>query len=341
MAVLTVEDLLERLDRRELLLIAREGREAGVVRPTYPLSHYDAATLRRLLRRYADRLGRLPAVQSLLERYSRRIRPDAAPTQAPLAPPISVLMERLFPEVYGMEAEKEALIEWVYLPLALPKQALYYGVHPAPAVLIEGAPGSGKSFLARRFAQSAGFSYRIIHTPALASKWYGETERRLRALVHKALRQTPALLIFEEVDALFPDRERNLEWLNSVTLQFLLLIDELKTKGGVGILGITNRAHRLDSALLRSERFDKRLYISQPDREERYILLTQMAKGLPVAAEIDWEAWAEATAGFSRADLTKLLRQAGYHAFLRHYREGKAQLITEEDLRRALHSMES
>lgn len=338
MGVLTVEELLERLERRELLMIAREGREAGLVRPTYPLNHYDAANLRRLLRRYADRLARLPSVQQLLERYSRRNRSEGAPPPSPALPPLSDLTQRLFPGVYGMEAEKETLIEWVYLPLALPKQALYYGVKPAPALLVEGAPGNGKSFLVRRFAQASGFSYRIIHTPALSSKWYGETERRLRSLMHRALRQTPALLIFEEIESLFPDREHNLEWLNSITMQFLLLIDEVKERGGVGIIGITNRAHILDHALLRSERFDRRLYVNPPDYEERYLILTQLVKELPVSEDIQWEVWAKNTAGFTRADLVRLLRQAGYLAFLRHYRENRPQRITEADLYAALRS---
>ncbi|MCS7154000.1 MAG: AAA family ATPase [Bacteroidia bacterium] len=338
MGVITIEELLDRLDRRELLQIAREGREAGVVRPIYPLTHYDANNLRRLLRRHADRLGRLASVQALLERYSRRSRsePHTGPT-SPL-PPLHVLKEKLFPEVYGMDAEKEALIEAVYLPIALPKQALHYGVPPAPAILIEGAPGNGKSYLARRFARASGFYYRIIHTPALASKWYGETEGRLRSIFHKAFKNAPALLIFEEIDSLFPDREHNLEWLNGATLQFLLLMDEAKERGGVGIIGITNRAHRLDPALLRSERFDRRIYITPPDKEERYIILTRLAKSLPMAEGIDWNFWAETTAGFTRADLTRLVRQAGYFAFLRHYRERQPQVITEADLYRALKS---
>ncbi|MCX8112326.1 MAG: ATP-binding protein [Bacteroidia bacterium] len=338
MAILTVEELIERLGRRELLQIAREGREAGLVRPTYPLNHYDAANLRRLLRRYADRLGRLPSVQALLDRYSRRSRSEVHVPSSPNLPPLPILMEQLFPEVYGMEAEKEALIEGVYLPLALSKQASYYGVSLSPTVLIEGAPGNGKSYLARRFAQASGFHYRIIHTPALASKWYGETERRLRSLVHKALRYTPALLLFEEIEALFPERERNLEWLNGVTLQFLLLVDEVKEKGGLGIIGITNRAHRLDPALLRSERFDRRIYVLPPDQQERYTILTRLAKNLPVSKDIAWEKWAELTANCTRADLVHLLRRAGYYAFLRHYQEGKAQVITEADLYRALKS---
>jgi len=337
--MLTVEELLERLDRRELLLIAREGREAGFVRPTYPLTHYDAPNLRRLLRRYIDRLGRLPSVQALLERYSRRSRGDAslsAPTSLPSMP---ILMERLFPEVYGMDAEKEALIEWVYLPLALPKQASHYGVSRAPVILVEGPPGSGKSYLIRRFAQATGFYHKIIHTPALASKWYGETEHRLRRVVHRALHHAPALLVFEEIEALFPDREKNLEWLNGATLQFLLLIDELKDKGGVAVIGITNRAQPLDQALLRSERFDRRLYVASPDKQERYIILTRMAQNMPIANDINWQHWAEATAGFSRADLVRFLRSAGERAFLRHYREGKPQLITQDDLYLAFKSV--
>ncbi|MEN2993421.1 MAG: AAA family ATPase [Bacteroidia bacterium] len=329
---LTVEALLDRLTRAELLWIAREGRELGVVRPTYALRDYDAQGLRRLLRRHLPHLEWLPSVQKLLERYGHRSTREAAPPAKSTLPSISTLKAQLFPGVYGMEAEKEQLLEHFYLPLAAPAEAARYGIPSAPALLIEGAPGNGKSFLVRKFAQSTGFYYKVIHTPALASKWYGETERRLRALVQRALSRTPAILIFEEIEALFPDRERNLEWLNGATLQFALLLDEVKEKGGVGIIGVTNRAHRLDTALLRSERFDYRIYVNAPDKEERWILLTQMAQQLPFEKGINWEYWAEATAGWSRADIVHLLRQAGYRAFLRHYAEGKPQTISEEDL---------
>ncbi|MCS6790796.1 MAG: ATP-binding protein [Bacteroidia bacterium] len=339
MAGLTVRELLERLTRAELLAVAREGREKGLFRPTYALSHYNAQSLRHLLLKHLDRLDRLSSIQQLMNRYNRPNRSEPLPRPITTVPSLDSLCQKLFPGVYGMEAEKEALVEWVYLPLLLPEQASYYGASTAPAIILEGPPGGGKSFLVRQFAQASGFYYRIVHTPALASKWYGETEKRLRILAQKALRRTPALLIFEEVDALFPDREKNLEWLHGITLQFLLLIDEIKGKGRVAIIGITNRADRLDSALLRSERFDRRLYITAPDKEERLVLFQQMAERMPFASGISWEVWAERTAGFSRADIVRLLQEAGYRAFLRHYHQQTPQVITENDLHYSFKSL--
>lgn len=337
MPAVTVEELLSLLSRKELLRIAREGREAGLFRPIYPLTYYDASGLRRMLQRHANRLARLHSVQELLQRYSRP-RP-ASPSKAPKAPPSLVeLTARLFPGVLGMDAEKEFLLESLYLPLAFAQEAQRYGVSTAPSILIEGPPGSGKSFLVRRFAQATGFFFQIIHTPALASKWYGETEHRLRAILRKAHRHSPALLIFDEMDALFTDRDKNLEWLNGPLLQFFLLIDDIKERGGVGIIGITNRAHRLDKALLRSGRFDQRLYVREPDYLERLQILQAAAQALEFSPEISWEKWAELTQACSRADLLHLLKRAGYYAFLRHFREGKPQLITEADLQRAFKS---
>ncbi|MCX7605645.1 MAG: AAA family ATPase [Bacteroidia bacterium] len=338
MTTLTVEELVGLLSRKELLQVAREGREVGLFRPTYPLNHYDTAGLRRILRRHIERLARLPSVQELLQRYSRRGKERLSPFPAPQLPPLSVLIEQLFPEVWGMEVEKENLVEWIYLPLAAPKEASRYGVSSSPSLLVEGAPGNGKSYLIRRFARASGFAHRIIHTPALANKWYGETERRLRAVIQHALRKSPSLLIFEEIDAIFPDREKNLEWLNGPTLQFLLLLDEIKERGGVAVIGITNRAQRLEPALIRHGRFDRRLYIPPPDYTERLLFLTHMSRPLPCSPDIRWEEWAEVTAGYTRADLTHLLQEAGFRAFLRHCRDGTPQLITEEDLHCALRS---
>jgi transitional endoplasmic reticulum ATPase len=238
-----------------------------------------------------------------------------------------------------MDAEKESLIEWIYLPLAAPQQAQRYGLSLSPTLLVEGPPGTGKSFLLRRFAQGSGFTYKIIHTPALAVKWYGETERRLRNIVHSAVRKAPALLVFEELESLFPDREQNLPWLTGPVQQFLLLLDEIKNKQGIAVIGITNHAQRLDKALVRPGRFDHKLYVPPPDFTERLLFLSRHAQTLPFAPGIDWTHWAETTSGYTRADLAHLLQEAGRRAFLRHWREGAPQLITEEDLRLALKSV--
>ncbi|MCS7188382.1 MAG: ATP-binding protein [Bacteroidia bacterium] len=332
MAVSNLEELLGLLSRRELLQIAREGRDLGYFRPTYPLSHYDAHALRRFLRRHIERLARLPSVQQFLNRYTKTGKERPSTSTPSSLPPLAKLLQQLFPGVYGMERERELLVEWVYLPLAAPKEAQRYGVSLSPTLLVEGSPGNGKSYLVRQFSQASGFYHRIIHTPALATKWYGETERRLRMLIHAAFKEVPAILIFEEIDALFPDREQNLEWLNGPTQQFLLLLDEIKEKPGIAVIGITNRAQKLDPALLRPGRFDKRIHVTPPDYIERLLLLSRYAHTMPFSKDVSWEKWAEITAGYSRAEILFILREAGFRAFLRHYQEGTPQVIREEDL---------
>lgn len=166
--------------------------------------------------------------------------------------------------------------------------------------------------------------------------WFGESERRLRHIFQKAMRHAPTVLVFEEFDSLFPSRENNLPWLNGMTNQLLLLIDELKHRQKpVAVVGLTNRRHALESALLRSERIDLRLYLSLPDVWERELILRQASQNFPVEPDIDWTAWAEKTEGFSRADLIGWLRRAARIAFLRDRLQGQPQKISSTDLQRA------
>jgi len=328
-----LERFLSQASRRVLLILAKEARERNLLQPTYPLSYYNAATLRRLLQRLGYTLLELPYLRAHLGES-----PSPPPREESYPGPIklSELRSQLFPGVYGMEAEKEFIIEHIYLPLRYPALAKRYGVSTSPMVIVEGPPGTGKSFLLRAFGKGAQLHVRFVHTPALASMWYGESERRLRQLFHKAARQAPTLLVFDEVESLFPSRDANLPWLTGITNQLLLLIDEIKHRQApVAIIGLTNRRHTIDEALLRSERIDHRLYITMPDAHERELILRQAAQVIPIEPTVDWTYWAEKTEGYSRADLLTWLRRAGECAFLRDRSEGKPQTISSTDLRRA------
>ncbi len=330
-----LERFLSEADRRVLLILAKEAREKKLLSPLYPLSHYDTMGLRRLLRRLGDSLWELPYVRTHLGSPGKD---HSFPAEEAYPPPISLaeLREKLFPGLYGMEPEKEFLIERLYLPLRYPALAKKYGVPLSPMIIVEGPPGTGKSYLFRVLAKSGQLRMRFIHTPALASMWFGESERRLRHIFHKAIRHAPTVLVFEEIDSLFPSRENNLPWLNGMTNQLLLLIDELKHwQKPVAVVGLTNRRHALESALLRSERIDHRLYLSLPDVWERELILRQASQNFPVESDIDWSSWAEKTEGFSRADLISWLRRAAQIAFLRDRLQGEPQKITSIDLQRA------
>jgi len=330
-----LERFLSEADRRVLLILAKEARERKLLAPLYPLSHYDTAGLRRLLRRLGNSLWELPYVRTHLG-TPKEPSPSSSESIYPPAISLAELREKLFPGVYGMEAEKEFLIEHLYLPLRYPALAKRYGVSVSPMIIVEGPPGTGKSYLFRALSKGGQLPTRFIHTPALASMWFGESEGRLRQIFYKAFRYAPVVLVFEEFDSLFPSREANLPWLNGITNQLLLLIDELKYRQRpVAVVGITNRRHALESALLRSERIDHRLYISLPDVWERELILRQASRDFPVESDIDWTLWAEKTEGFSRADLISWLRRAAQLAFLRDRLQGQPQKITAIDLQRA------
>jgi len=330
-----LERFLSEADRRVLLILAKEAREKKLLSPLYPLSHYDTMGLRRLLRRLGNSLWELPYVRTHLGPLTEA-HPSSNEDTYPPPVEFAELREKLFPGLYGMEVEKDFLIEHLYLPLRYPALARKYGVPLSPMIIVEGPPGTGKSYLFRALSKSGQLSTRFIQTPALASMWFGESERRLRHIFQKALHHTPAVLVFEEFDSLFPSRESNLPWLNGMTNQLLLLIDELKHRQKpVAVVGLTNRRHALESALLRSERIDHRLYLSPPDVWERELILRQASQDFPVEPQIDWTAWAEKTEGFSRADLISWLRRAARLAFLRDRLQGQPQKITSTDLQRA------
>lgn len=189
---------------------------------------------------------------------------------------------------------------------------------PSRGCLLHGPPGCGKTLLARALATESSAAFIPINGPELVTKWHGESEEKLRDVFARARKAQPAIIFFDEIDAIAQSRSsaESLRLDAKFTAQLLTLMDGVQAGGRVFILGATNRLDLLDSALLRPGRFDKIIPIGRPDAGGRAKILAIHARGLPLANSVDFSAMAARLAGYTGAELAFLVREAA-HAALR------------------------
>jgi transitional endoplasmic reticulum ATPase len=244
-----------------------------------------------------------------------------------------------------MEEAKAALREAVEWPLRYPELLAAASTRPAKGILLSGAPGGGKTLLARAAAHETGVNFISIKGPELLSKWVGDSEKGIREIYKKARQAAPCIVFLDEIDALAPRRgdgsgngvaER-------VVSQLLTEIDGIAESRGVVTLATTNRPDMLDPALMRPGRFDIHIHVAPPDAAARQEILAVHTRNQPLAADVDLAALSVATEGCSGADLAGICRVAGMAAVRRLIRQspdGNHDLsklaITQEDLYTAL-----
>jgi len=237
--------------------------------------------------------------------------------------PRPVMRERGIPRVTwedigDLEYAKQRIRELVELPLKYPELFRRLGIDPPKGVLLYGPPGTGKTLLAKAVANETNAYFIAINGPEIMSKWYGESERRLREIFEEAKRNAPAIIFIDEIDAIAPKREEVVgEVEKRVVAQLLALMDGLHGRGDVIVIGATNRPDALDPALRRPGRFDREIEISVPNKEARLEILKVHTRGVPLAENVDLEKIAEVTHGYTGADLAALVREAGMSALRR------------------------
>ncbi|MDP2663777.1 MAG: AAA family ATPase, partial [Dehalococcoidia bacterium] len=180
-------------------------------------------------------------------------------------------------------------------------------------VLVDGPPGCGKTLIARAVASETDAAFFHISGPEVIHKFYGESEAHLRAIFEKAREQAPSIIFIDEIDAIASKREEvrgDQQVERRVVAQLLALMDGLKERGQVVVMGATNIPHVLDPALRRPGRFDREIAISVPDKHGRVEVLQVHTRGMPLAAGVDLERLAHLTHGFVGADLEALCREA-------------------------------
>ncbi|MEM1537208.1 MAG: CDC48 family AAA ATPase, partial [Candidatus Nezhaarchaeales archaeon] len=190
---------------------------------------------------------------------------------------------------------------------------------PPKGVLLYGPPGCGKTLLARAVANETDAYFISINGPEIMSKFYGESEQRLREVFEEAKKHSSAIIFIDEIDAIAPKREEVTgEVEKRVVAQLLALMDGLEARGNVIVIGATNRVNALDPALRRPGRFDREIEIGVPDKQGRYEILLIHTRNMPLAKDVDLKKLAEITHGYVGADLAALSREAAMKALRRY-----------------------
>ncbi|CAD7671145.1 unnamed protein product [Nyctereutes procyonoides] len=222
----------------------------------------------------------------------------------------------------GLSSQLKAIREIIELPFKQPELFKSYGIPPPRGVLLYGPPGTGKTMIARAVANEVGAYVSVINGPEIISKFYGETEARLRQIFAEATLRHPSIIFIDELDALCPKREgAQNEVEKRVVASLLTLMDGIGSEGSEGqvlVLGATNRPHALDAALRRPGRFDKEIEIGVPNAADRLDILQKLLQRVPhLLTEVELLQLANSAHGYVGADLKALCNEAGLYALRR------------------------
>ena len=237
-------------------------------------------------------------------------------TQVALNPKAVEITEENIPEITyedigGLSEEIKKIREMVEIPLKHPEIFQRLAIEPPKGVLLHGPPGTGKTLLAKAVANETEANFILLNGPEVMSKFYGESEKKIRDIFEEAEKTAPAIIFIDELDAIAPKREDvSGEVERRVVSQLLTMMDGLKSRGKVIVIGATNRVNALDSALRRPGRFDREIEISVPDKKGRLIILKIHSRGMPLMKDVKLEEIASITHGFVGADLEALCKEA-------------------------------
>ncbi len=237
-------------------------------------------------------------------------------TEISLSPKAVELSEDVVPEVTyedigGLTDEVKKIREMVELPLKHPEIFDKLGIEPPKGVLLYGPPGVGKTLLAKAVANETEANFILLNGPEVMSKFYGESEKKIRDIFEDAEKNAPSIIFIDEIDAIAPKREEvQGEVERRVVSQLLTMMDGLKTRGKIVVIAATNRINSIDPALRRPGRFDREVSISVPDKNGRLNILKIHTRNMPLTKDVNLEFLAAKTHGFVGADLSALTKEA-------------------------------
>ncbi|MBP6021381.1 MAG: CDC48 family AAA ATPase [Candidatus Methanomethylophilaceae archaeon] len=223
-----------------------------------------------------------------------------------------------YDDIGGLSNEVSKIREMIELPLRHPELFKRLGVEAPKGVLLHGPPGTGKTMLAKAVAGETSSNFIFIGGPEIMSKFYGESEGKLREIFKEAEENAPSIIFIDEIDSIAPKRDEVTgEAERRIVAQLLSVMDGLKSRGKVVVIGATNRPNSIDEALRRPGRFDREIEIGVPDRDGRLEILQIHTKGMPLADDVDLERLANRTHGYVGADLSALCKEAAMAALRR------------------------
>ncbi|MFY9638841.1 MAG: CDC48 family AAA ATPase [Methanobacterium sp.] len=223
-----------------------------------------------------------------------------------------------YEDIGGLKEEVKKVREMIEIPLKRPELFERLGIAPPKGVLMHGPPGTGKTLLAKAVANESDAHFIAINGPEIMSKYVGGSEERLRELFEEAEENAPSIIFIDEIDAIAPKREEVTGEVERRTVaQLLTLMDGLKSRGQVVVIGATNRPDALDHAIRRGGRFDREIEIGVPDKEGRGEVLQIHTRGMPLDDKVDLEEMADITHGFVGADLESLCKESAMRVLRR------------------------
>ena len=237
-------------------------------------------------------------------------------TEVTLSPKAVEVSEEKVPEINyedigGLDDAIKKIRELVEIPMKHPEIFERLGIEPPKGILLHGPPGTGKTLLAKAVANESEANFILLNGPEIMSKFYGESEKKIRDIFEEAEKTAPTIIFIDEIDAIAPKREdAQGEVERRVVSQLLTMMDGLKSRGKVVVIGATNRPDAMDEALRRPGRFDRELEISVPDKNGRLQVLKIHTRNMPLDKKVSLDELSSITHGFVGADLEALTKEA-------------------------------
>ncbi len=220
-----------------------------------------------------------------------------------------------YASIGGLKKQISKIREIVEIPIRFPEIFVRLGIEPPRGILLIGPPGSGKTMLAKSVINETGVHFQIVNGPEIIHKHYGESEARIREIFDTAEKKQPSIIFLDELDAVAPRREKVAgEVEKRVVAQLLAMMDGMRKKGNVMVIGATNLPDSIDPALRRAGRFDREITLDVPDSLSRAEILKIHCEAMPLASDVDFPRLAEMTNGFTGADLEMLCKESGFKA---------------------------